>query len=175
MKSGRPNDGEFHHLHASYVALVPEEDICAAAESAARDVAALLAGIDEENSKHRYAAEKWSIKQLVGHVADAERIFAYRALCIARGETQSLPGFDENEYMRQANFDERPFAELVADLNAARQSSIALLRGFGDEAWMREGVANKQRVTVRGVGYAMVGHARHHMNVLRERYLQSAT
>jgi len=169
--SGRPGDGEYGQFYGDYVALVPEDDICAAAEAAARDAAALLGGIDEAKSTHRYAPEKWSIKQLIGHVADAERIFGYRVLCIARGESQSLPGFDETEYMRRSNFDDRTFADLVADFTAARQSTIALLRSLGDHVWSNAGVANKQHVTTRGIAYSMIGHSRHHMKVLRERYL----
>jgi len=169
--SGRPEANEYGPFYRGYIDLVTESDICEAAETSARDMAALLAGIGEERWSHRYAPEKWSIKQLVGHVTDGERVFAYRTLCIARGETQSLPGFDETDYMRNSNFDRRPFAELVAELNLVRQASIAMLRGFDPAVWQNAGVANNQPITARGVAYAMVGHARHHMNILRQRYI----
>src|SRR5947199_1339298 len=107
----QPNDYAPYFQH--YIDLVPEDDIAAAMESQGRDTAALLAGISEEKAAFRYAPDKWSIKQVVGHVTDAERVFAYRLMCIARGESKSLPGFDENEYVREADFDAVPFAQLV--------------------------------------------------------------
>src|SRR5205085_4847084 len=105
----------------------------------------------EEKAAFRYAPEKWSIKQVVGHITDAERVFEYRLLCIARGETQSLPGFDENDYMRNANFDELPFAELVEGLAAARRATLSLVRGLSEEAWTRAGIANQNKTSVRAL------------------------
>jgi len=169
--SGRPEANEYGPYYGKYIELVPENDICAAFEAQARETAELLAGISEERSEHRYQPEKWSIKQLVGHVSDAERIFAYRTLCIARGEKSSLPGFDETDYMRNSNFDQRSLASIVREYETGRQASIAMLRGFADDIWMNMGVANNQAMSVRAIAFTFLGHERHHLKILRERYI----
>lgn len=168
---GRPADTEYAPYFARYVALVPEDDVIAALESQGRETAAVLAGIDETKAAHRYAEGKWSIKEVVGHVGDAERVFSYRALCIARGETQSLPGYEEQTYTPTAKFDRRTMSDLADDLAAVRRATLALLHGLDDEAWGRSGVANEAAVSVRALAYMMLGHERHHLGVLRERYL----
>jgi len=142
----------------------------AALESQARETAALLARVDEEKGAHRYAPEKWSVKEVVGHFTDAERVFAYRALAIARGDQASLPGFDENEYMRYANFGERSMRSIAEEYAAARAATLATFRGFSDEAWRRSGTANNLGVSVRALAHICLGHERHHLRVLRERY-----
>jgi uncharacterized damage-inducible protein DinB len=168
---GRPAETEYARPYAGYVARVPEENVIEAMEAQTRETAALLASIDEAKAGHRYAEGKWSIKQLVGHIADGERVFAYRALCIARGDTNSLPGFDETTYAAHANFDARPFREIADDFAVARAATLSMLRGFDDEAWQRMGTANEVAVSVRALAYMLLGHERHHVNVLRERYL----
>ena len=167
----KPQPNEYAPEFDRYISLVSEDDIVAAIEAQTKETAALLASISEEKSTFRYAPEKWSIKQVVGHVADGERVFAYRLLCIARGETQSLPGFDENDYMRGANFDDLPFAAIVDNLAVVRRATLSLLRGLSAEAWTRIGVANENKISVRAIAYGIVGHERHHLRVLRERYL----
>ena len=168
---GRPQPSEHAAYFSRYIDLVPEDDILAAVEAQGKEMASLLAGIGEEKSAFRYAPEKWSIKQLLGHVTDTERIFGYRLLAIARGEAKSLPGFDENDYVRNASFDEQPFAELVAGFANVRQATLSLLRGLSAEAWTRNGKANDNPTTPRAIAYMIAGHARHHLRVLRERYL----
>jgi len=171
----RPQANEHHPYFSRYIDLVPEEDIVGAMEAQARDTAALLAGVGEEKAAFRYAPKKWSVKQVVGHVTDAERVFGYRLLAIARGETQSLPSFDEGDYMRAANFDDRPFADLVDELAAVRHATLLMLRGLSDEAWTRIGTANNAATSARAVAYTLLGHERHHVKVLRERYLASSS
>ncbi len=161
---------EYASFYANYVKNVTEDDVVAALEAQSRDTAALLARVDEEKASHRYAPEKWSVKQIVGHVTDAERVFLYRALAIARGDKVSLPGFDEQEYMRHANFDERSMRELADEYATARAATLATFRGFSDEAWLRRGTANNSAVTTRALAHIVLGHERHHLNVLRERY-----
>jgi hypothetical protein len=170
---GRPQTTEHAPYFSRYIDLVPEDDIVGAIESQGSGTAALLAGVSEEKASFRYAPEKWSMKQVVGHVTDAERVFAYRVMCLARGETASLPGFDENDYVRNANFDQRSFAELVEDLAATRRATLALLRGLSAEAWTRVGTANEKQTSVRAVAYTLLGHERHHVRVLKERYLNA--
>ena len=167
----RPQSDEYAPYYGRYIDLVPEDDVIAAVEQQGRETAALLASLGEEKSTFRYAPDKWSIKQLVGHVADSERVFAYRVVAIARGEQQPLPGFDEKDWMRYSEFDARSFADLVEDLAATRRATVSLLRGLPAEAWMRKGTASGNPVSVRAVAYTIAGHERHHLRVLRERYL----
>ena len=170
---GRPQPSEHAAYFSRYIDLVPEDDIVAAVQAQGEELASVLAGIGEEKAAFRYAPEKWSIKQVVGHVTDTERIFNYRLLAIARGEAKPLPGFDENDYMRHASFDEQPFSEVVAGLADTRRATLSLLRGLSSEAWTRKGVANENPTTPRAIAYMIAGHARHHLRVLRERYLTS--
>ena len=167
---GHPDPAEYAPANASYVGNVTEDDVVAALEAQTRETAALLARVDDEKAAYRYAPEKWSVKQIVGHITDGERVFGYRALAIARGDQASLPGFDENDYMRNADFDRRSLRELAEDYVAARQATLSMFRGFSDEAWQRRGTANNAGVTVRAIAHIVLGHERHHLKVLRERY-----
>jgi hypothetical protein len=169
----RPQANEYAPYFDRYISLVSEDDVVGAIERQSEETAALLATIGEEKAKFRYAPDKWSIKQLVGHVADSERIFDYRMLCIARGETQPLPGFDENDYMRQATFDALPFSQVVDNLAAVRRASLTLIRSLDDQAWSRSGIANNNKISVRALAFTLLGHERHHLRVLRERYLSA--
>ncbi|WP_460574329.1 DinB family protein [Hymenobacter coalescens] len=135
----------------------------------------LLAAVDDEQASLRYGPGKWSIKQVVLHLADAERIFAYRALRFARGDGQELPGFDENGYAEHSGADERPLASLLDEYAAARGATLALFRSFTPEQWARGGKANHQPVTVRALLYLLAGHEAHHLHVLAERYLPLLT
>jgi hypothetical protein len=167
----RPASTEYAEPYARYVANVPEEDILSAIEQQSTETQKLLASLDETKAAYRYAAEKWSVKEVLGHVIDGERIFAYRALAIARGETQPLPGWDENPYVASAKFDAWKLGDLSEHYALVRRSNIVLFRNFPDEAWDREGVASNNPITVRALAWIMVGHERHHLRVLRERYL----
>jgi uncharacterized damage-inducible protein DinB len=168
--AGRPGPDEYEKYYASYVANVTEDDVVAALESQARDTAALLARVGDEKASYRYAPEKWSVKQVVGHFIDAERVFAYRALAIGRGESKSLPGFDEQEYVKTASFESRSLASLAEEYAATRKATVAMLRQLPDEAWTRKGIANNAGVSVRALAHITLGHERHHLKVLRDRY-----
>ena len=126
--------------------------------------------LDDERAQYRYAPDKWSIKEVIGHITDAERIIGYRALAVARGEMKSLPGFDENAYVENAKFDAWPLGQLAETFALVRRSHIVLFRNFPEEAWTRRGLANDSPVSVRGLVYTILGHERHHLGVLRERY-----
>lgn len=169
----RPQPNEYAPYFSRYIDLVPEEDIVGIIDKQGRETTELLSKIGEEKSAFRYAPEKWSIKQVVGHVTDTERIFDYRLLAIARGESQSLPGFDENDYMRNSNFDDLSFADIIDGLAVTRRSTLSLLRGLSDQAWTRMGVANENKTSARAIAYMIAGHERHHLRVLRERYLSA--
>jgi len=157
-------------LYQRYADLVSEKEIVTALEEQGKKTAALLRSIDEKKASFRYAPDKWSVKGVVGHFTDAERIFCYRALAIARGEKKSLPGFDETTYGPAGEFDRRSMSSLADDYEAARRSTVAFFRGLPDEAWNRRGVANEVPVDVRGLAYITLGHERHHLRVLRDRY-----
>ncbi|PYQ60634.1 MAG: DinB family protein [Acidobacteria bacterium] len=160
----------FPASYQRYVDLVPESDIVAALDEQGRKTASLLRSIDDEKASFRYAPDKWSVKGVVGHFTDAERIFTYRALAIARGEKKSLPGYDENAYATAADFDRRSMRNLVDDYEAVRRSTVAFFKSLSEEAWSRSGVANDAAVDVRGLAYITIGHERHHLRVLRDRY-----
>ncbi|HUL03324.1 MAG TPA: DinB family protein [Gemmatimonadales bacterium] len=168
----RPEATEYAPYYGTYVSKVPAGDLLQLLERQRADTQALLAGLSDERALHRYAPGKWSIKEVVGHIADAERIFSYRALRIARGDETPLPGFDENAYTPAGHFDARPLAELAAELDAVRRATIALFRGLEGDALVRRGTASNHGVSVRALAYIIAGHERHHVQILRERYLQ---
>ena len=167
----RPEPGEYAPFYETYVSLIAETDVVGALERQTAEALALLRPIPEGRGGHRYEPGKWSVKQLVGHIIDAERIFAYRALAIARGDRRPLPGMDQDEYMAGADFDARTLAGLADEFEAVRRSNVLMLRAFTPEAWARRGTASDNEVTVRALAYILAGHEAHHVRVLRERYL----
>ena len=167
----KPESGEYAPYYERYVSLVPEGDVVEAMSRQLEEVTALLGGIAEERAGHSYAPGKWTIKQLVGHVIDGERVFAYRALAIARGDRASLPGMEQDEYMEHARFDERTLESLCEEFEHVRRANVLMMRGFDTGAWARRGVASDNEVTVLALAHIIAGHELHHMNVLRARYL----
>ena len=170
MKHERPRPDEYAESFAGYVARVPESDVIAVLTAQRPAVAAVLAAIPEERAGHRYAEGKWSIREVVGHVVDTERVMGYRALCVARGETASLPAFDENLYAARAGHDGCRLADLARELDALRESHLLMLRHVPEDAWARFGTANARPVTPRALAYVIAGHLRHHFAILAERY-----
>jgi hypothetical protein len=170
VNAGRPGPDEFATAYAGYVAHVTEPDPVAVMASQIDTTTALLRGVSESDALKRYAPGKWSIKEVVGHIADTERILSYRALRIARADATPLPGFDENAFVPPAKFDARPLADLVADLRTIRASTLALFRSFDADAWRRRGTASNNPISVRALAYVIPGHERHHVEVLRTRY-----
>ena len=168
---GRPDQTEYLPYYEKYVALVPAGDVLATLSRQMEETLALLGGVDEGRAAHRYEPDKWSVKGVVGHVIDTERIFAYRALRFARGDQTPLPGYDQDDYGRVANFDARTLASLVAELASVRAATIALFRSLDAAAWQRRGTANNAEVSVRALAHIIAGHELHHMQVLRTRYL----
>jgi uncharacterized damage-inducible protein DinB len=171
MALSPPASDEFAPFYAGYVARTatmgsPVDELMA---QRAR-LLNFLSPLSEEQAGFRYAADKWSIKELVGHLADVERIFSYRMLRIGRGDTTPLPGFEENDYIRTAMFDRRPFGELLDEWAAVRDATIALAAGLPEEAWTRRGTASNAAVSARALLYIILGHLEHHRNVLEERY-----
>jgi uncharacterized damage-inducible protein DinB len=167
---GRPAKDEYSQPFARYVERVPDGALLGHLERQAEDTAAVLGALSEERAGYRYAPDKWSVKQLVGHLTDAERIFSYRLLRFARNDATALPGFDENPYVEAAEFDRRTLADLLAELACVREATVRLLRGLPAEAETRRGVASGGTLSVRALAYVIAGHELHHREVLRTRY-----
>jgi hypothetical protein len=169
--ASRPGSAEYAPFYAGYVVRVPAGDILGCLEAQCDATLALLAAVPEARAGHRYASGKWSIREVVGHLADAERVMAYRALRFARADRAPLPGFDENHYVEQAGFDARTLADLAAELAAVRAATLALFRSLSPEAWLRSGIANDHPISVRALAYVIAGHELHHRYLLESRYL----
>lgn len=167
----KPQANEYAEYYGKYVSLVPEGDVVDTLSTQLGETLALLRSIPESRAGHAYEPGKWSIRQLVGHVIDGERIFAYRALAIARGDRASLPGMEQDEYMEHANFDARTLESLCEEFEHLRRANVLMMRNFDAEAWARRGVASDNEVTVLALAYVIVGHELHHVGVLRARYL----
>jgi hypothetical protein len=166
----RPAPSEYAPYYGRYIDKVPEGDLFRTLEEQARETQRLLSGLSEARALHRYAPGKWSVKEVVGHVTDSERVFSYRALRFARADATVLPGFDENAWVPAGNFDARSVKDLAAELGAVRSATIALFRGFDPAALARGGTASDNVVSVRAIGWIIAGHERHHVALLHERY-----
>ena len=167
----RPSSGEYAPYYEKYVSLVPVGDVVETLERQVAETLALLRELTEEQGASRYAPGKWSVKEVIGHLIDAERVFAYRALRFARGDRTPLPGFEQDDYVTAGNFDARPLADLADEFEHVRRSTVALLRPLGEVEWGRSGTASDKEVSVRAIAYIIAGHELHHMRILRERYL----
>ena len=165
-----PEVGEYAPWHAAYISLVHESDILAVLIDQAGLIETLAAAITLEQEAFRYAPGKWSVRQVFGHLADAERIFGYRALCIARGQAEPLPQFDENLFVETADFDSRPVAELADELLLLRHANLSMMQPLPEAAWRRTCTVSGVPTSVSTVAWVMAGHFRHHVVVLEDRY-----
>ena len=165
-----PAEGEYAPFYAGYVGLASKGDLLTRLEAQIHEVSGLLRGLSEEEALSRYGPGKWSVKEVAGHLADTERIMAYRALRIARGDATPLPGFDENTFVASANFDARPLPSLVEEWETVRRGTLLLLRSLDGEAAARAGTASGAPITVRALAYIIAGHVAHHLEILRTRY-----
>jgi len=171
MAMPRPGTDEYAPSCAGYVArIADDEDVVAVLASQLNDVVARLEGIQEGRSDYRYAPGKWSIKEVVGHLCDTERVFAYQALRIGRGDTTPLPSFADEAYVREIRAEERTLSDLAGEWGDVRRATIALFRNLPASAWRRRGVASDQPISVRALAYIIAGHVRHHLEVLDARY-----
>ena len=169
--SGRPAPGEFAAYAQADLDLVEGDDAVTALLRQRHQTVALFHQFGEVGGDVSYAPGKWTVKQVLGHLADDERIFAYRALCIARGDSRPLPGFDEETYTRAALFETRSLDDLLADYDVVRSASISLFRGLDGTAWVRQGIVNGYVASPRGLAFHIAGHELHHHRILHERYL----
>jgi DinB superfamily len=171
-RSTGPLEGEFAPYFGRYVGQVPAGDVVETLRTQFSGTTALLRGIDPARTTMGYAPGKWSIRDVVLHMADTERVMAYRALWIARGDTTPLPSFDENTFAPIAGANARSMDSLVDELEAVRRSTLAMFEGFPADAWSRQGTASGNPVTVRALAWIIAGHERHHVAIIRERYLK---
>jgi uncharacterized damage-inducible protein DinB len=156
-----------------YVKLVSEEDLKSALKNQSSEAENFFKTISEEQSFHRYAEGKWTLKEVLQHIIDAERVFTYRALAFARGDKNNLPSFDENGYAANSRANERSWQDLISEFSANRKSSEMMFNSFSGEVLNNSGSSNNHAVTVRALGYITVGHLTHHLNIIKERYLTS--
>lgn len=173
MQPNRPKTSEYNEDFSQYVDLVPDGDIIAILSEQVKGTLEKLNGVSEEQAQFKYAPGKWSIKEVLGHMADTERIMAYRLLSIARGETVSLPGFDEEIYVSFANFNHQTIKDHLENLNIVRQSTLHLLKSLQDNTWLRKGTANHSDISVRALAYIIAGHELHHRQLIIDRYIGS--
>jgi DinB superfamily len=168
---GRPEPDEAAPYYFTYIDRVASDDVLGVLAAQVDAIPAFLAGIGEEKSLHRYAPEKWSIRQVLNHVTDTERVFLFRALWFARGFDEPLPSFDEKVAAAAAPSDEVSWARHVEEFRTARQATLSFFRNLPADAWMRRGIASGYPFTVRAVAYILAGHAAHHLAIVNERYL----
>lgn len=171
----RPEKSEYREYYGQYISLVGEGDVVEILRNQIRDTTGLLAKIPEERGTFRYAPGKWSIKEIVGHIADTERIMSYRALRFARNDKTPLPGFEQNDYVPAAHFDSIPLAELAAELETLRHATCAFLDHVDEKESLRSGSASGAEISVRAIAYIIAGHELHHRKVIEQRYLKAGT
>lgn len=167
----RPAQDEYSEYYRPYVALVPDVNVVDFLTQQLASITHVLQSVEEGDSDFRYAEGKWSIKEVVGHLCDSERVFGYRALRFARGDETPLPGFDQDEYVAAARFDHRILHSLTEELYNLRKANIRLFRSLSQDELDQGGTADGVPCTVRALMYIIAGHAAHHLNVLQERYL----
>lgn len=167
----RPAPSEYAPYFGQYIAQVPEGDVLQILERQIEETVALLGDLPPEMATHRYAPGKWSVNQVVGHLSDTERVFAHRALRFSRGDRQPLPGFEQDDYVNRANFDDRSLNDVTEEFRWVRGASMALFGSMNEAMLRRRGIASGVEFTVRAIPYILAGHERHHLTVLRERYL----
>lgn len=171
----RPGRDEYAPSFAGYIAhIADEEDILAVLSGQIDQVVARFAGSPEARGDHRYEPEKWSIKEVMGHLSDTERVFTYRALRIARGDTTPLPSFDDHTYVPEMRAERRKLADVTEEWCDVRRATLALFGNLPARAWPRRGVASDQPISVRALAYIIAGHTRHHLEVLDARYAGDA-
>jgi DinB superfamily len=167
----RPEKNEYAAYYETYVSLVEELDIVAAMQLQQKELETIFSQITVEKGLYAYSEGKWTIKQLLGHLIDGERVFSYRALRIGRGDQTPLPGFDQDPYVENGNFNETNLADLLNEMLHLRESNILMFSNFTQDNFDNFGTASENKITTLALAYIMVGHVRHHVNILKEKYL----
>jgi uncharacterized damage-inducible protein DinB len=171
MTQKRPQSNDYAPYYGKYVMLVPDGNFLEILEAQLRDMKLLLEPLTEQQADFRYAPGKWSIKETLGHLNDAERIFTVRILRIARGDKTPIPGFEQDDYVRVSNASSRKLSDLLEEFTAIRRATIALIRSLDDASWLRRGTASDKEVTVLAIAFIIAGHSLHHRKIFEEKYL----
>lgn len=168
-----PKPDEYADYYSRYIKQIPDnENIIKVLQEDREKLQSLIKSIPEDRGNYSYAEGKWTVKEVFGHLADVERVMTYRAMCIARGEKKSIPGFEQDDYVRMASFNRRTLKNISEELLHLRNSAIVLFNSFDEETLLRRGTANNNEVSVRALLFIIAGHELHHMKILNERYLQ---
>lgn len=165
-----PEPDEYGAFYQDYIDLIRSENVMQTLVEQGQKMYSLIQQLSSEEANYRYADDKWSVREVIGHLIDTERVMAYRAMCISRGEQTSLPGFDQDKYVKEGNFSERDLQNLSAEYDAQRNANISLFNSLSRQQMLRTGTANDNRVSVRALAYIIAGHERHHINILQEKY-----
>ncbi len=169
----RPKQGDYSPYYEDYIKLVEGNDPVNIMEKQLTETPKFFGAIPEAKGNYSYAEGKWTIKEILGHIIDTERVFAYRVMCIARGEKQSLPGFEQEDWVKASNFAKRKLIDLIDEYKKLREANLAMLKSLDEEAIGRKGIANNKNITVNALFYIIPGHEKHHLNILKERYLNN--
>lgn len=169
-EENRPQQDEYGDFYENYINLVDELNVIQSLIQQGQKVYALTQQLTVDEANHRYADDKWSVKEIIGHLVDTERIMAYRALCISRGEQTALPGYDHESYVEQANFNQRSLQSLSTEYDALRNANISMFNSFSKQQVLQKGTANGVSVSVRALAFIIAGHEKHHLNILEEKY-----
>jgi len=167
----KPETSEYNPYYEKYISLIEEGELLNALERQPSELRSLLNGLDEEKGKYAYADGKWSIKEVLSHLIDGERIFGYRVLRISRGDETPIEGFEQDGYIENSHANERSFDDLLEELSLQRNANLRMLKNLRDDGWKRLGTASQSPVSVRALGFIMAGHVRHHINILKAQYL----
>ncbi|MBK0368503.1 DinB family protein [Flavobacterium agrisoli] len=171
MNSNQLPVNEYSAFHATYIKAIENVDLLEELEISLHDFIKFVQNIPMDKFDYRYAEGKWTIKEIIQHIIDSERIFAYRALRISRNDQTPLPGFEQNDYVINTDANRRGLQELLTEFSAVRHSNVLLFKSFSEEQLIRMGVASDQSISVRAIGFLIIGHLKHHQNVFQERYL----
>ena len=166
----RPSEKDYAPYYKGYISQIKGDDILNILEEQLNTATKIFSSIPEEKGSHAYAEGKWSVKEVMGHMIDTERIFAYRALCIARGEKESLPGMEQDDYVKEAGFNKRSLKDLANEFTFVRKSNLALFNSFSEKELNKRGIASNNEVTVRAILFIIAGHGMHHIKILKEKY-----
>lgn len=167
----KPLSEEYPAYFEAYIDMVPEGNLIDVLFNQLDETTALLTNLEESQANYNYAPGKWTLKEVLGHISDTERIMSYRLLRFSRGDQTPLPGYDEDEYVQQASFHSRSLDDLLKEFTAVRHATCALMQGLSVESWLRKGIANDKEISVRAIAYIIAGHELHHVKIIKERYL----
>ena len=167
----RPSENEYPAYYQPYVNLVPDTDLVQLLKENLQETVQLFEGLSEEEGLFRYSPNKWSIKEVLGHMTDTERIMSYRLMRVGRGDPTPLAGFNENDYVAGSQINQLPISDILEDFIATRKATLTLIRNMPTEAWANIGIANGAEITAQAIAYIIAGHAIHHRKIITERYL----